>query len=266
MDPSAEAKEQIDKSPYAYGWNSPVRYNDPDGRCPECEETFENPTEGQRYTSSGGAYYSYSGGNWTRSGGTLDEVTVTPDGVYASGPYSFASDNRAGFGLFSAGARHGGKNGSTALNFAGYSGEAQFDNIANMSASTSMLKGSLKTDVDFDSFGASGEVSGNLLSADAGVSAKSYGGVNGKIGVGGKIGAGAYVAKGELTGGFSFGSFQFELTQGGSLGSAHAGIEGNAYFNRNSGTTVVEGSFNFGFGAGYKSGFKLQLPPLLQKK
>ncbi|UCS92407.1 RHS repeat-associated core domain-containing protein [Echinicola marina] len=36
VDPLADAPEQIDKSPYAAFWNSPIRYNDPDGRCPNC--------------------------------------------------------------------------------------------------------------------------------------------------------------------------------------------------------------------------------------
>jgi RHS repeat-associated protein len=36
VDPLADAPEQIDKSPYAAFWNNPIRYNDPDGRCPDC--------------------------------------------------------------------------------------------------------------------------------------------------------------------------------------------------------------------------------------
>ncbi|MCK0203068.1 hypothetical protein MWN41_08585, partial [Ornithobacterium rhinotracheale] len=36
VDPLANHPRQVDKSPYAYAWNNPIRYTDPDGRCPEC--------------------------------------------------------------------------------------------------------------------------------------------------------------------------------------------------------------------------------------
>ena len=36
VDPLADEPEQIDKSPYAYAWNNPIKYDDPDGRCPSC--------------------------------------------------------------------------------------------------------------------------------------------------------------------------------------------------------------------------------------
>ena len=36
VDPLAEEPEQVDKSPYAAFWNNPIKYNDPDGRCPNC--------------------------------------------------------------------------------------------------------------------------------------------------------------------------------------------------------------------------------------
>jgi len=36
VDPLADAPEQIDKSPYAAIWNNPIKWNDPDGRCPSC--------------------------------------------------------------------------------------------------------------------------------------------------------------------------------------------------------------------------------------
>ena len=36
VDPLADEPEQVDKSPYAYAWNNPINYTDPDGRCPSC--------------------------------------------------------------------------------------------------------------------------------------------------------------------------------------------------------------------------------------
>lgn len=36
VDALSDQPEQIDKSPYQYGWNNPVYYNDPDGNCPWC--------------------------------------------------------------------------------------------------------------------------------------------------------------------------------------------------------------------------------------
>ena len=36
MDPSAEEGDQESLTPYQYGLNNPVRYDDPDGRCPTC--------------------------------------------------------------------------------------------------------------------------------------------------------------------------------------------------------------------------------------
>uniref|UniRef100_UPI00260E5C0F RHS repeat domain-containing protein n=1 Tax=uncultured Aquimarina sp. TaxID=575652 RepID=UPI00260E5C0F len=36
VDALAEHSNQIDKSPYAYAWNNPVFFNDPDGNCPKC--------------------------------------------------------------------------------------------------------------------------------------------------------------------------------------------------------------------------------------
>jgi RHS repeat-associated protein len=39
VDPMADHKLQFDKSPYAYGWNNPIKYIDPNGMCPNgCSE------------------------------------------------------------------------------------------------------------------------------------------------------------------------------------------------------------------------------------
>jgi len=36
VDKLADHPNQVDKSPYAYAWNNPVYYTDPDGNCPNC--------------------------------------------------------------------------------------------------------------------------------------------------------------------------------------------------------------------------------------
>lgn len=36
IDPLTDEVEQLDKSNYAYAWNDPIKYNDPDGECPNC--------------------------------------------------------------------------------------------------------------------------------------------------------------------------------------------------------------------------------------
>ncbi|WP_316822890.1 GH-E family nuclease [Pedobacter gandavensis] len=36
VDKLADHPRQIDKSPYAYAWNDPVKLTDPDGNCPAC--------------------------------------------------------------------------------------------------------------------------------------------------------------------------------------------------------------------------------------
>jgi hypothetical protein len=58
-------------------WNNPIKWNDPDGRCPECRDNVKDPKDGQSYTSSGGAEYTFGKGDWTKQGGTLGEFTVT---------------------------------------------------------------------------------------------------------------------------------------------------------------------------------------------
>ncbi|WP_375585546.1 RHS repeat-associated core domain-containing protein [Cyclobacterium xiamenense] len=81
VDPLSDHQKQLDKSPYAAMWNNPIGYNDPDGRCPECEEEVKNPSEGQVYVSRGGAEYTFGNGQWTRDGGMLNGVNVEASGL-----------------------------------------------------------------------------------------------------------------------------------------------------------------------------------------
>lgn len=40
VDALSDEPEQIDKSPYAYSWNNPIYFTDPDGNCPKCPGGF----------------------------------------------------------------------------------------------------------------------------------------------------------------------------------------------------------------------------------
>ena len=59
-------------------WTNPIRYYDPDGRCPRCEEAVPDAHEHEwiQITFEDGAYI-WLNGDWTRQGGDLSEVVVT---------------------------------------------------------------------------------------------------------------------------------------------------------------------------------------------
>jgi len=67
VDPLANHPLQIDKSPYAYGWNNPIRYIDPDGMCPngcnENEKKWDFYAEGAVVQNRFGASQ-YNDGKW----------------------------------------------------------------------------------------------------------------------------------------------------------------------------------------------------------
>ena len=40
VDKLADHPNQVDKSPFAYAWDNPIKLTDPDGNCPNCRELF----------------------------------------------------------------------------------------------------------------------------------------------------------------------------------------------------------------------------------
>lgn len=53
-DPLAEHPNQVDKSPYSAFWNNPVKYTDPDGRCPDCPDDVYVPLAEHVYNAKVG--------------------------------------------------------------------------------------------------------------------------------------------------------------------------------------------------------------------
>jgi len=229
--------------------------------CPECEIKVKNPAEGQTYTSTGNANYTYSGGQWTRQAGELAEVKITASS-YAQGPYADAANGKAEFGLYRAGFNADGDYAAASGNIAGYSGEAHFktDDGFSTGASASVLTGNASARLGTTDVNANGKASGSLLSANAEIKGEANLSKNGVTDISGKAEAGAYVAKGEYTGGFNIMGVKFEFTQGASVGSAHIGAEGSAGINVKTRSGEIGGSFNIGLGVGVKEGFKIEIP------
>jgi RHS repeat-associated protein len=107
VDPMAEHELQIDKSPYAYGWNNPIRYIDPDGRCPngcsEGEKTKDIYAEGAVVQNRWGASQ-FREGKWhiiSRAPMTENSSEgIRINGFFGGGSNSFENAQSGGGGDF----------------------------------------------------------------------------------------------------------------------------------------------------------------------
>jgi RHS repeat-associated protein len=98
VDPMAAHPLQIDKSPYAYGWNNPIRYIDPNGMCPngcsEGEKTKDIYAEGAVVQNRFGASQ-YNDGKWK----VISRAPMTEnssDGVRINGFFGGGSNSGEG--------------------------------------------------------------------------------------------------------------------------------------------------------------------------
>ena len=69
-----------------------------------------------------------------------------------------------------------------------------------------------------------------------------------------------YALSGEVSGTINISGFSIKLTTGGSLGSAHIGQSGHAYYDKSSDQIVVGGSSHIGFILGVKGGTEIGIP------
>jgi hypothetical protein len=90
VDPLADHPYQVDKSPYAYAWNNPVKLTDPDGRCPICPLLAKGAAGAAVDYMLQGAF-NYAGGmsmNDAFSPSNIDKSDVLISGLQGMVPWS----------------------------------------------------------------------------------------------------------------------------------------------------------------------------------
>ena len=90
VDPLADHPNQIDKSPFAYAWNNPVKLTDPDGRCPICPFIAKGASGAAIDYFMQGAF-NYAGGmdvGAAFSPSNIDKTDVLVSGLQSALPWS----------------------------------------------------------------------------------------------------------------------------------------------------------------------------------
>jgi len=180
---------------------------------------------------------------------------------------SFWNGTQGGAYLYSGGFNYDSK-------YAGISGNHQFFTASgfnntgtgslplalDLGGSISGTTGSISGRLGTSNFGAFGNVNGSAFTLDGSISSGILTGEGSKYGamLGGN--AGAYVLKGEYSGGFSIGGFSMQGTVGGSLVSAHIGINMGTNYNSSNGTFNINFQENIGLGIGEKGAVNISIP------
>ncbi len=266
VDPLAEHPNQVGRSTYSAFWSNPITYNDPDGRCPVCEEMVKNPTDGQIFKTSG-ATYTFGGGQWTRNGGQLNEVVVRPNGLYGSPALAYTTQTKGVVAGYSAGYIGSGEYGGADANVTGF--RAEYNNTTGTGKSTLAFDGAVKitgfqstanlrSGTENNNIGVGAE--GNVLLAEAKGTIGKLTGENSRRGyyIGGEVGA--YTLKGEVNPSITILGYKLGVINGGSLGSANVGAGIGGYRDTVKGTYNLSAFISGSFIAGGKLGFEFISP------
>ena len=105
VDALADHENQIDKSPYAYGWNNPTNLTDPDGNCPSCPDEVYVPIARHVYDAQVG--------DVTSNGWEVVRVDANGETGFQAALYKGEHDGNTEYIYATAGTQDLGKDGST---------------------------------------------------------------------------------------------------------------------------------------------------------